>query len=192
MAPCGSAGSLTTIADYDGDPGYGMTTVSAPSAVEEGEGRTSLNVVFYGGPTRGWKSTPRETPGRQLLGFDALEGELPAAMEVELAELLETGGGGQSRLLLYSPHLEAFEGVSAICATCHCQPALAPRPFSCHASSNGWPIPRLWRKDRHGRQCAVTGGPGAELQLPGPDNPSGPASQMAVPWLPFANSLPAD
>jgi glutamine amidotransferase-like uncharacterized protein len=78
-------GSITSIADYEGDPGYAMTGL--------GNGH---NVLYYGGPTRGWSQTPSTYPGVKMASFSAIPGELPAVI-------------ANGNMLLTSVHLEAYE-----------------------------------------------------------------------------------
>ncbi|MFA5856910.1 MAG: BPL-N domain-containing protein [Candidatus Pacearchaeota archaeon] len=78
-------GSILEIADYDSNTPYKVTTLS------NGE-----NMVYYGGPTRGYKDTPNTIIGEKLMSFSELSGELPAAIKSD-------------NLLLMSVHAEAFE-----------------------------------------------------------------------------------
>ncbi|MBI3623067.1 hypothetical protein HY212_03230 [Candidatus Pacearchaeota archaeon] len=78
-------GSITNIADYDLSPGYALTGVS-----------NGNQMIYYGGPTRGWKQTPTNFPGRSLLNFSAIPGNLPASIM-------------NNNMLLMSVHAEAFE-----------------------------------------------------------------------------------
>lgn len=60
-----------------------------------------LNVVYFGGPTWGWKDTDRSTvpSGVEILAnFDALDCDCPAAVYWK-------------GYLLFSPHLEAHEDI---------------------------------------------------------------------------------
>jgi hypothetical protein len=75
-------GSITDIAEY---PAYNMTSLS-----------NGLDMIYYGGPTRGWKQTPNETPGTVLMTFANIPGNLPAAVKV-------------NKMLLLSVHPEAYE-----------------------------------------------------------------------------------
>lgn len=75
-------GSITNIAEY---PAYNMTRLS-----------NGLNMIYYGGPTRGWKQTPNETPGTVLMTFASIPGNLPAAVKF-------------NKMLLLSVHPEAHE-----------------------------------------------------------------------------------
>src|SRR3989344_5816421 len=43
-------GSITDIADYDANPGYALTGINSFDR--------SFNMIYYGGPTRGWRDTP--------------------------------------------------------------------------------------------------------------------------------------
>ncbi|MCX8158843.1 MAG: hypothetical protein N3D20_00935, partial [Candidatus Pacearchaeota archaeon] len=78
-------GSITDIANYDVSPGYALTTVS-----------NGLNMIYWGGPTRGWRQTPSSVPGVKLLGFSAIPGNLSAAVK-------------NGKMLLLSTHPEAYE-----------------------------------------------------------------------------------
>lgn len=78
-------GSITTIADYDENPPYALTGVSS-----------GHNMIYYGGPTRGWQSTSSVYPGEALLTYTAVPGDLPAAIR-------------DNNLLLMSVHAEAYE-----------------------------------------------------------------------------------
>lgn len=77
-------GSITDIADYDVSPGYAITTVSG------------FEMLYWGGPTRGWQQTPASFPGTALLTYDDISGNLPAAIK-------------DDNLLLVSAHPEAYE-----------------------------------------------------------------------------------
>ncbi len=79
-------GSITTIADYDANPGYAVTNVG-----------NRFNMIYYGGPTRGWRDTSINHPGETLLEFSSIGGNLPAAIK-------------KDNMLLMSTHAEAFEG----------------------------------------------------------------------------------
>ncbi len=81
-------GSITTIADFDSNPGYAMTGIDA-----SGKG---FNMIYYGGPTRGWRDTPISSPGQQILTFRSIPGNLPAAFV-------------NGKMLLTSIHAEAYE-----------------------------------------------------------------------------------
>src|SRR3989344_2863049 len=63
-------GSITDIADYDANPGYAMTSLSG-----------GFNAIYYGGPTRGWRSTPNEYPGEMKTSFTTLPNNLPAIIK---------------------------------------------------------------------------------------------------------------
>ncbi len=78
-------GSITTIADYDVPPGYTMTSLS-----------NGNNVVYSGGPTRGWNQTPSAFPGTEVAYFTAIPGQLPAIII-------------DGNMLLATVHLEAYE-----------------------------------------------------------------------------------
>jgi hypothetical protein len=75
-------GSISTIADY---PAYNMTRMS-----------NGLNMIYYGGPTWGWRQTPKETVGTALMTFASIPGNLPAAVRID-------------NMLLLAVHPEAFE-----------------------------------------------------------------------------------
>jgi hypothetical protein len=75
-------GSISTIADY---PAYNMTRLS-----------NGLKMIYYGGPTWGWKQTPKETVGTALMTFASIPGNLPAAVRI-------------NKTLLLSVHPEALE-----------------------------------------------------------------------------------
>jgi len=80
-------GSITTIQDYDKPPGYRVTGVTGKAG--------ELQALYFGGATRGWRNTPRTTPGSTLLTFADIPDHLPAAVQ-------------DGNLLLFSVHLEAF------------------------------------------------------------------------------------
>lgn len=86
-------GSITDIADYEGDPNYAAT----PIQLQEGG---SLTSIYYGGPTMGWKSTPATLPsGWKAVAKFAANGAphgTPAAVQ-------------KGNMLLTSPHFEAHE-----------------------------------------------------------------------------------
>ncbi len=84
-------GSITDIADYDKNPGYALTNVNG------------YNMIYYGGPTRGWRQTSSDYPGQALLTYDAIPGNLPASIKY-------------NNMLLMSVHAEAFEndGISGL------------------------------------------------------------------------------
>jgi len=77
-------GSITDIADYEGTPDHAITPVSG------------FNMIYYGGPTRGWRDTSADYPGTKLLSLDAIPGELPAAIHY-------------NNMLLTTVHAEAYE-----------------------------------------------------------------------------------
>ncbi|MDP2926412.1 MAG: hypothetical protein Q8N99_08595 [Nanoarchaeota archaeon] len=78
-------GSITDIADYDQNPGYALTSVS------NGE-----QMIYYGGPTRGWRQTPTDYPGNALLTYTSIPNNLPASIKY-------------NNMLLMSVHAEAYE-----------------------------------------------------------------------------------
>lgn len=78
-------GSVTGIADYEVPPGYAMTRLS-----------NGNEVVYSGGPTRGWSQTPSAFPGTEMAYFTAIPGQLPAIII-------------DGDMLLSSVHLEAYE-----------------------------------------------------------------------------------
>ncbi len=78
-------GSITDIADYDQNPGYALASVS------NGE-----QMIYYGGPTRGWRQTPSDYPGTGLLTYTSIPNNLPAVI-------------GYGNMLLTSVHPEAYE-----------------------------------------------------------------------------------
>ena len=55
-----------------------------------------LEMIYYGGPTRGWKQTPHDVPGTVLMTFAGLSGNLSAAVKSE-------------KMLLLGVHPEAYE-----------------------------------------------------------------------------------
>jgi hypothetical protein len=75
-------GSISEIAEY---PDYNMTRMS-----------NGLEMIYYGGPTRGWRQTPHDVPGTVLMTFASIPGNLPAAVKSE-------------KMLLISAHPEAYE-----------------------------------------------------------------------------------
>lgn len=77
-------GSITDIADYDENPGYALTNVGG------------FDMIYYGGPTIGWRQTPSDYPGQALLTYNAIPGNLPAAIK-------------DNNMLLMSVHAEAYE-----------------------------------------------------------------------------------
>lgn len=85
-------GSITDIADYDESPGYALTSVS-----------NGNQMIYYGGPTRGWRDTPSDYPGQALLTYNAIPGNLPASIKY-------------NNMLLMSVHAEAYEndGISGL------------------------------------------------------------------------------
>ena len=91
-------GSIIDLADYEGLDPFAITRSSNldKSYLE--------NVVYYGGPTRGWKDTPDNVPGETLLFFD----EAFAKDGKPLIGAWKTRNG---RMLFTSAHLEAYEGV---------------------------------------------------------------------------------
>ncbi len=78
-------GSIIDIADYDISPGYALTSVS-----------NGNQMIYYGGPTRGWRNTPSDYSGIGLLTYTAIPGNLPAAIK-------------NNNMLLMSVHAEAYE-----------------------------------------------------------------------------------
>jgi hypothetical protein len=75
-------GSITQIAEY---PAYNMTRMS-----------NGLDMIYYGGPTRGWKQTPNDVSGSVLMTFASIPGHLPAALRI-------------NKMLLLAVHPEAYE-----------------------------------------------------------------------------------
>jgi hypothetical protein len=96
--PATVEGSITDIQDYASYPAYSVTGVT--SAADDGQ---SLSAVYYGGPTIGWNDTPLDS--------------IPSASAITLT-FDSVGGGGtvpaglvhDNKLLLWSVHLEAYEG----------------------------------------------------------------------------------
>jgi len=86
-------GSLTTIANYEGNPPLRVTSIKT--------GSDSLNVVYYGGPTVGWTRTSPSLPR----GWSSIA-EFTAP-RVNNCPAIVT----RSNAVLTSPHLEAFEGI---------------------------------------------------------------------------------
>ena len=84
-------GSITDIQDFE-PPGYAMTGTSDAAA---------SRMIYFGGPTRGWKNTPAAVQGRTILTFEGTKGAegLPAAVI-------------DGNKLLMSVHAEAYEGES--------------------------------------------------------------------------------
>jgi len=78
-------GSITDIADYGKSPGYALTTLN------NGE-----QMIYYGGPTRGWKQTSIDFPGQALMSFASIPNNLPASIKY-------------NNMLLMSVHAEAYE-----------------------------------------------------------------------------------
>ena len=86
-------GSITTIQDYDIDPYWRLTII------DDVQQQQSLQALYWGGPTRGWRSTPTTaTPGPIKAWYTAATPNLPAVYALP-------------RLALFSVHLEAEEGV---------------------------------------------------------------------------------
>ena len=79
-------GSITDIADYEGNPDHALTPLS-----------TGFNAIYYGGPTVGWRDTSLPAPGVTEATFTAISGDLPAIVKYN------------GNALLTSVHLEAFE-----------------------------------------------------------------------------------
>lgn len=75
------------ISEIAKDSNYNMTRMS-----------NGLEMIYYGGPTRGWRQTPTAVPGTVLMTFAAIPGDLPAAVK-------------SKNLLLISVHPEAYEGL---------------------------------------------------------------------------------
>jgi len=73
------------IAEIAEDAEYNMTRMS-----------NGLEMIYYGGPTRGWRQTSDIVPGTVLITFTAIPGDLPAAVK-------------SKNLLLISVHPEAYE-----------------------------------------------------------------------------------
>jgi hypothetical protein len=78
-------GSITSIADYEGEPPYAVTTLA-----------NGHHALYYGGPTRGWSQTPATHPGTAMSSFASIPGNLPAVIM-------------NDNMLLTSVHLEAYE-----------------------------------------------------------------------------------
>ena len=87
-------GSITDVWDDAVPPGYKLTPLD-----------NGLHAIYWGGPTRGWRSTPSTgAPGTVLARFGAVAGgRLPAAWHVS-----DDGNGSR---LLFSAHFEAEEGI---------------------------------------------------------------------------------
>jgi len=79
-------GSITDIADYEGNPDHALTSLS-----------TGFNAIYYGGPTVGWHDTSLPAPGVTEATFASISGNLPAIVKYN------------DNALLTSVHLEAFE-----------------------------------------------------------------------------------
>lgn len=75
-------GPISDIAEY---PGYNATRMS-----------NGLEMIYYGGPTRGWQETPHNAPGKVLLTYADIPNSLPAAVTTE-------------KMLLLGVHPEAYE-----------------------------------------------------------------------------------
>lgn len=88
-------GSITNIADYDANPGYAPTQTSS--------GPKTFNMIYYGGPTVGWRDTPSLSVGEKKLNFDSISNNLPASIK-------------NGKMLLMSVHAEAYEndGISGL------------------------------------------------------------------------------
>jgi glutamine amidotransferase-like uncharacterized protein len=84
--PATVEGSITDIADYEGNPDHALTPLS-----------TGFNAIYYGGPTVGWKDTSLPAPGVTEATFTAIPGDSPAIVKYN------------DNTLLTSVHLEAFE-----------------------------------------------------------------------------------
>ncbi|MGV8152430.1 MAG: BPL-N domain-containing protein [Candidatus Nanoarchaeia archaeon] len=78
-------GSIKSIADYDQNPGYALTSVG-----------NGYNMIYYGGPTIGYEHTGSQYSGQALLTYNAIPNNLPAAIKY-------------NNMLLMSVHAEAFE-----------------------------------------------------------------------------------
>jgi hypothetical protein len=78
-------GSITDIADYDGNPGYALTTMS-----------NGYEMIYYGGPTSGWRDTSNIYPGSALLTLSDIPNNLPGAIK-------------NGKMLLTTVHPEAYE-----------------------------------------------------------------------------------
>jgi hypothetical protein len=78
-------GSITDIANYDENPGYALASLS-----------NGNKMIYYGGPTRGWRQTSSDFPGHSLLTFSSIPGNLPASIK-------------SNNMLLMSVHAEAYE-----------------------------------------------------------------------------------
>jgi len=83
--PATVEGSITSIADYEGNPDHKVTSLS-----------TGFNAIYYGGPTIGWQNTQGPAPGTTEATFTDISGDLPAVVKYNNA-------------LLTSVHLEAYE-----------------------------------------------------------------------------------
>lgn len=85
-------GPITAIHDDAGNPPYKLTGLD-----------NGLKAIYWGGPTRGWRSTDARVPGTTLLHYSDVPGNLLAAVHVN-----DTSYGN---LLLFSVHLEAEPGI---------------------------------------------------------------------------------
>jgi len=94
--PATVEGSITDIADYEGNPDHKLTPLS-----------NGFNAIYYGGPTIGWRDTQGPAPGETLATFSEISGDLPAIIKYN------------GNALLTSVHLEAFEndGIDGLSTT---------------------------------------------------------------------------
>jgi len=85
-------GSITDIANYDENPGYALTTMD-----------NGHEMIYYGGPTRGWRDTPSDILGEKIMSFSDIPSDLPSSIKYE-------------NMLLMSVHAEAYEddGISGL------------------------------------------------------------------------------
>ena len=94
-------GSIVDIADEETSPGvfdgHALTALDG--------GIDGVHAIYYGGPTMGWHRTSESNlpNGTQVLArFGGVKGNPPAIVRHRQAG---------AHLLLFSPHLEAFEGI---------------------------------------------------------------------------------
>lgn len=85
-------GSITGIADYESNTPFAVVETS-----------NGFSVVYYGGPTRGWMHTPATYSGTAVSTYSGNYRGNTAL----LAALIPPSG----KMLLTSPHYEAYEGI---------------------------------------------------------------------------------